>query len=174
MAPCRSGVRGPQPVARPGAGVIAAIVGAAVALGAAAAVGVLAARRLLVVVTVAGPSMQPTFHTGDRVLVRRTHPARIPTGQVVVLQSQSHEGGWDTAPLPRVDMSGQSWWIKRLAARAAEPVPEVMRTRVPDERVPAGHVAVLGDNNAASSDSRAFGFVPESRVLGVVLRRMGR
>ena len=152
---------------------IGAIVGAVVAVAAAAVVGVVAARRTLVVVTVAGPSMQPTYHTGDRILVRRAHPARIPTGQVVVLQGQAHDGGWDTAPLSGVDVSGESWWIKRLAARATEPVPGVMRTGVPDERVPAGHVAVLGDNNAASNDSRAFGFVPESRVLGVVLRRMG-
>lgn len=149
--------------------ITALVVGGAV-VAAAAVAGLLAARRRFVVVTVAGPSMQPTYRTGDRVLVRRAHPSRIQTGQVVVLQA--HGGVWDTAPLSGVDVSAQSWWIKRLAARATEPVPAVM-TGVPDERVPAGHVVVLGDNDARSTDSRAFGFVPESRVLGVVLRRMG-
>jgi signal peptidase I len=36
------------------------------------------------------------------------------------------------------------------------------------ERVPAGHVFLLGDNAAASIDSRSFGPVPDSELVGRV------
>jgi signal peptidase I len=38
--------------------------------------------------------------------------------------------------------------------------------------VPAGQLVLLGDNRAASTDSRHWGYAPVDRVLGVVVRRL--
>jgi signal peptidase I len=82
------------------------------------------------------------------VLVRRTSLARIRSGQLVVLRR----------PGP------QSWIIKRAAALPGE----AWR----DSPVPAGWLAVLGDNPDSSADSREFGLVPAGSLLGAVVRRL--
>jgi len=82
-------------------------------------------------VQVAGDSMLPALHPGDRLLVRRA--GRIRPGHVVAV----------TDP--------------RLASRT-------MVKRVADIG-PAG-VTVLGDNAAASTDSRTLGPVARSAVRG--------
>ena len=119
-------------------------------------------RRELVAVTVRGASMEPAYRDGDRVLVRRGGGV---VGDVVVVEQPSVDGTWDTSPLtPR----GRRWMIKRLAAVAGDAVP----LGVPGGTVvPAGKVVVLGDNRAASLDSRLLGCFPADRVLGVVLHR---
>jgi signal peptidase I len=104
---------------------------AAVALLASAAAGVWTLRRRLVVVTVRGPSMEPTLHHGDRLLVRVLPPDRLSTGQVVVLADPS---------------GAHEWIVKRLVALPGDPVP---RDRVPsigDARVPGGCLILLGEN----------------------------
>ncbi|MFF5208912.1 S26 family signal peptidase [Streptosporangium sp. NPDC000396] len=44
---------------------------------------------------------------------------------------------------------------------------------VPHDRVPPGKVVLLGGNSEVSYDSRAMGFIPVERILGVVVRRLG-
>ena len=93
---------------------------------------------------VLGPSMEPGLQQGDRVLVDRwTFRKRKPrVGEIALF----------AAP-------GGSVMVKRVARR------------------PAGHGAaepgvwVLGDNRAASTDSRQFGTVSRSRLRGRVLWR---
>jgi signal peptidase I len=119
----------------------------------------LAVRRFLVVVTVHGASMEPTFHHGDRVLVRRHRTPRA--GQIVVVKP--------VTPGP------QRWLIKRVASIPGDPVP---RDRIPalidvaESHVPPDRLVLLGDNAATSYDSRQTGYFPTAHLLGVVVRRL--
>lgn len=131
--------------------------------------GLLAAlrwHRRLVVVTVRGPSMEPTYRDGDRVLVRRGPPARH--GQVVVVERFRHG-----TPGGRPPLRGTDWIIKRVAACPGDPVPRSAVPALadrPEDRVPAGKLVLLGDNGAASIDSRQLGYFPRERTLGTVVR----
>jgi signal peptidase I len=149
-------------------------VGAAVGLAAAiclAAAGIVAVRRRLVLVRVTGTSMQPALEPGDRVIIRRPAPGRLPTGSVVVIQEPLADS-WDGLPAAGTGLAGKPWVIKRIAAVADEPVPEAVRAAVHGTAVvPRGMVVVLGDN-AAGADSRRWGFVPVEQVLGTVRWRL--
>lgn len=121
---------------------------------------------------VEGHSMHPTFRDGQWLLVRRHNwpspPLRV--GDIVVFRLED-----DTL-------------VKRIAAMGGQLVPEMrpMIVYFPSHqrpghwdaavvpsaplRVPPGQLYVLGDNPAASDDSRNFGPVPVSALLGRVLR----
>lgn len=123
-------------------------------------------RRTWVVITVSGPSMQPTYRDGDRVVVRRRVP--VATGDVVVIEKQG--AGSARPPMPR-DLNIDRWMIKRVGAVAGEPVPSGIP--VDDEVVPHGQLVLLGDNPNASFDSRFAGYFPATAMLGKVTRQMG-
>jgi signal peptidase I len=126
----------------------------------------LAARRLLMVTTVDGSSMEPTLRSGDRVLIRRTRRPR--RGQVVLMRFPVRPG---RPPDPQL-------LLKRVVAVHGDHVPGDWAS--PDMKaigggeVPPGHAVVLGDNRPVSWDSRHFGFVPRDRVLGVMIRPLSR
>jgi signal peptidase I len=134
-----------------------------------AVAGVLAAalgrvRRTLIVVTIEGRSMEPTFDAGDRVLARRAPLRRVRTGDVVVVGPAARpEPG-----TPRLLI------IKRAAAVPGDPVP---REAVPalagvaEDEVPRGKLVLLGDS-PLSVDSRQHGYVDGERLIGVVVRRL--
>ncbi|MFI0794836.1 S26 family signal peptidase [Micromonospora rubida] len=134
--------------------------------------GSVALRRHFVAVTVRGTSMLPAYDDGDRVLVRR---AGTPTvGQVVVVERPTH--GWRLPPLPRgasaAAIANRIWMIKRVTAVAGDPMPGGLPAP-PDgpggRSVPRDRLVLLGDNRAASVDSRQLGLFPTERVLGAVL-----
>lgn len=59
--------------------------------------------------------------------------------------------------------------LKRLAALPGDPVPgQVASVLGVSGAVPEGFAEVLGDNTAASVDSRDFGYVPLGRVIARV------
>jgi signal peptidase I len=126
---------------------------------------VLLLRRSLVVVTVFGRSMAPAYCDGDRVLVRRTSVSGIQCGQVVVFLRPDPDR-----------REPRRWMIKRVAALPGDPVP---RHTVPalagrtEVVVPPDLLVLLGDNAAASYDSRQVGYFPADRLLGVAVRRLG-
>lgn len=129
----------------------------------AAVVGwVVVQRQRLLVVTVHGVSMEPTYHSGDRLLVRRSRLAGVRTGQVVVVQVAGAEPG---------DPTGGRL-VKRAVALPGDPVPA--QIPVPDQVVPADRLLVLGDNSARSNDSRRLGYIPAEALIGVVLRPIGQ
>ncbi|MFC5899318.1 S26 family signal peptidase [Streptomyces zhihengii] len=139
----------------------------------------LVARRLLArriaSVTVRGRSMEPSYHEGDRVLVRRI---RTPAaGQVVVVEQPGVDGQWLGPPLPagadNARMSRRRWLIKRVEAVPGDPVPRAgfpSLSQAKEDAVPPGKVVLVGDNQRLSLDSRLIGYFPAERVLGVVVR----
>jgi len=133
-----------------------------------------AVRRRIAVVTIVGPSMRPTYHTGDRVLVRRAGLSELRPGQVVVIEHPAADGAWVT-PLPRWPGSSREWMIKRVAALPGDTLadlslPLAQPRLAAGTVVPPGRLIVLGDNPAGSFDSRHFGYCPAGRLLGIVLR----
>lgn len=125
----------------------------------AAVVAVLAGlvlRRRLLVVTVRGPSMLPTFGDGDRLLVRRNGTRAVHKHALIVL-------AYDGEPAREI-------MVKRVAAGPGDAVPNDMP--VPDRLVPPGRLLVIGDNAAASADSRRAGYYATSSVVGAVVRRL--
>jgi signal peptidase I len=139
-------------------GVVA--VGAALALVIIAAVGYV--RTRLVVVTVAGGSMEPTFVEGDRVLVRRTRVDRLRSGAVVV------------AADPEAIYGSGLWIIKRAVAVPGDPVPRDYfppLADVPESHVPPGRIVLRADN-PHGADSRDWGYYDGTGLLGVAVRRM--
>ena len=90
---------------------------------------------------VEGASMEPAYHSGDRVLVNRlAYLRREPRpGEVVVLRDPERSG---------------RHLLKRVAVAPA------------GEVQPRTHVYILGDNAAESRDSRAFGSVPRAAIIG--------
>ena len=109
---------------------------------------VLVLRSRLLVVTVHGVSMEPTYRSGDRLLVRRSKLNRVRAGQVVVVRVD--------AATP--DDPTQGRMVKRAVAVPGDPVPP--QIPVPGPRVPVDSLLVLGDNSARSNDSRRLGYLP--------------
>ena len=150
---------------------LAVCLGAAVSV-AAAVLGVGRVRRRLVVVQVAGPSMEPALSSGDRVLVRRARLRELRPGLVVVVEMPRRNTG---AGLPSGRPPGpREWLIKRVAALPGDRLPAGVPSPGPgpDHRgvVPPGMFVLLGDNAAWSHDSRVIGCVPAERLLGVMIR----
>ncbi len=148
------------------------VLGLGMALGAALLTGTVL-RRTLVVVTVRGGSMEPTYRDGERVLVRRG--GRCAVGQVVVVR-QEDDGLPSPAPRQAVAATGtgtaEQWMIKRVAAVAGDrpppgALPEPYATA--GGSVPPGALILLGDNTHNSYDSREAGYFPTTHVLGTVL-----
>lgn len=134
--------------------------------------------RRFVVINVAGQSMRPTLHEGDRVLVRRRPLRHIRAGDIVVVeyterrQTSRHPGA---AARGSRGLSGHIWMIKRAAAVPGDPVPASVAATVSAAAgtpVPDGRLLVLGDNTVGSIDSRDYGYLSGDGVLGVVVRRL--
>jgi signal peptidase I len=138
-------------------------------------------RRRYVVLEISGHSMTPLIHHGDRVRARRITPEVVRAGDVVAIQAPAtHLEVVKRAPLPTTLTPVVEWEevtparerpaeqtvVKRVAAVAGDVVPEGLPGA--GTRLAAGLVLVLGDNTLASIDSRHFGPLPLSGVLGRV------
>ena len=121
-----------------------------------------------------GPSMQPNLYRGDRMLTEkisyRFHPPR--RGDVVVVDRPGDE---KTLVKRVIAVAGETIEVRGGHAFVnGEPVDEpwVREFGGPGcgpELVPEDHVFILGDNRAASHDSRAIGPVAVDSVRGHVL-----
>ena len=137
-------------------------------------------------------SMHPTLVEGDRILVDKvTYGIRMPFTAVRLPRIRPPQRG-DVVVFRSIDDPSRDF-IKRLVAVSGDTIeirdlklwvngrplndPPVFRQMVYYNRgkfaqagqpvkVPAGHYFFLGDNSASSRDSRYWGFLPESKIIG--------
>ncbi len=145
-------------------------------------------------IEVDGPSMEPGWVNGDRVIISRLETDPRP-GDVVILESPEVDG---LLVMKRViGVAGDEIDIDGFfVMRNGEPIladrvdsadgficfeeeidGRVFRTKrdplnpttdSPPVTVPEGHVYLLGDHRGRSNDSRFFGTVPIERIVGTV------
>ncbi|MBY8909251.1 signal peptidase I [Salinicoccus roseus] len=140
---------------------------------------------LFVSYTVDGLSMDPTFEDEDRVVVNKLMDnfGEYETGDVVVFNSEAGPAYVKRiigTPGDTVTMEDKQVYVN------GEPLEEdyvVHRTDsymdnftlqdlgVEGETIPEGQYLVLGDNRPLSRDSRDFGTVDESQIIGEVQLR---
>lgn len=117
-------------------------------------------------IAVSGQSMEPTFQSGRRVLVSDAYwlVGDIKRSDIIVLREP------DSGDIV----------IKRVNAMGGDVVdmrniPEEWSLAKGEYRVPEGKYYVIGDNRPVSEDSRRFGPIDKSRILGkVVIMRFGQ
>ncbi|MBW2460611.1 MAG: signal peptidase I [Deltaproteobacteria bacterium] len=145
-------------------------------------------------IVVEGPSMEPGWVDGDRVIVSRP-VADLRPGDVVIFESPDTD---ELLVMKRViGVAGDEIDLDGFfVMRNGEPIVadrvdsadgficfeevidgRVFRTKrdpltptsdLPPITVPAGHVYLLGDHRGRSNDSRSFGTVPVERIVGIV------
>ncbi len=141
------------------------------AIAATAAAGLVWARRRLLMVSVSGDSMRPTYRSGDRVLVRRVPAGRLRREDVVLADVAGlvvERAGLMPSQVT-VD-PGAGYVVKRVAAIPGDPVPAEVPRQADETAVPRGAFVLLGDNAGHSMDSRHFGYVPAAGLVGKVVR----
>ena len=121
-------------------------------------------------------SMAPTLKINDRVLVNKLSYDlhEVNRGDLVVFESPANEGSATKDLIKRVvGLSGDTVESRdgRMVVNGEvldEPYLEDGVTTGPLEKVtiPPNHVWVMGDNRSNSRDSRFFGAVPESLIIG--------
>ncbi|MCC7492284.1 MAG: signal peptidase I [Fimbriimonadaceae bacterium] len=129
--------------------------------------------RLLVYrpVQVAQHSMEPTLQPADQLLVNTWHAKKRlpPRGQIIVLLSPK-DGEWlvkRVIGLPGEQVAVGPAGVRINGKLLAEPYAQPFRgERLPLVTVPPDSVYVLGDNRPRSDDSRDFGPVPRSALVG--------
>ncbi|MDP1806952.1 MAG: signal peptidase I, partial [Acidimicrobiales bacterium] len=121
-------------------------------------------------------SMAPTLKVNDRVLVNKLSYDlhNVNRGDLVVFESPPNEGSQTKDLIKRViglpgeTVESRDGQILINGQVLEEPYLEPDVTTGPLEKVtvPAEHLWVMGDNRPNSRDSRFFGAIPESLVIG--------
>ena len=121
-------------------------------------------------------SMAPTLKVNDRVLVNKLsydlHD--VNRGDLVVFESPPNEGSQTKDLIKRViglpgeTVESRDGQILSNGQVLEEPYlgPDVTTGPLEKVQVPAEHLWVMGDNRPNSRDSRFFGAIPESLVIG--------
>lgn len=119
-----------------------------------------------------GPSMEPTLHQGQFLLVNRLayRLEELERGDIVVFRlpgSRRRDLIKRVVGLPNEQLeivSGQVWINGK---RLDEPyIPEPGRYSYPRTAIEPDHVFVMGDNRNNSSDSRRWGSLPLANIIG--------
>lgn len=122
-------------------------------------------------------SMEPTLAVGDKVLVNKLsyHLHGVHRGDVVVFRKPSNY--YDpkvkdlikrVIGLPGDTVSAQGGFVQVDGKRLHEPWIHagVVTSDFGPVHVPAGEYFMMGDNRPDSSDSRVFGAIPRSLIVG--------
>jgi signal peptidase I len=125
-------------------------------------------------------SMTPTVAPGDHLLLDKRHPADVAVGDVVVVHDPLADGDADSLIVKRViAVGGDSVGFEDgILVRNGLPVTEPYTADFLDgvyygpDVVPPGMLYLLGDNRLDSIDSRHFGPVPVSAVVGHIDARL--
>ncbi len=130
--------------------------------------GLLAAlgiQSLFGTVMVDGPSMSPALESGAYLLLAKSPmlAGGIRPGDIVVIRDPA-SGRTIVKRVYRTEGEDVDVWNAPLEYPGRE--------RLAPFRVPEGTVHVLGDNALESEDSRMFGPVPSSRIVGKVVARL--
>ncbi len=133
---------------------------------------------------VQGASMEPNFHTGERVITNKISYKfeSIKHGDVVVIQSPRNPEiqyvkriiglSGDTVMVKEGHVYLNDQLLQEQYLQVQTPTWEFgeMHEGVP-LTVPKDYILVMGDNRPRSSDSREFGPVPMSSIIGKVVYR---
>lgn len=121
---------------------------------------------------VEGTSMEPTLHTGQRLVIEKVSYHLHPPvrGDIVVLKLEGRE---NTPLIKRViGTSGDVVAIRNghvyLNGQMVQEsyLNQITVGELSSMVVPDGYLFVLGDNRGSSNDSRHFGMVPVDNVVG--------
>lgn len=137
---------------------------------------------------VEGPSMQPNFHTGERLIVNEIlYDIRDPKPGEVIVFHVPDEGrdfikrviavAGDTVQVEgdTVTVNGQVVDEKYIQEAIDQSHKDNMlynsyknfpNSDFPNGTVPEGHVFVMGDNRSNSTDSRMIGYIPLEDIVG--------
>lgn len=138
--------------------------------------------------TVSGPSMQPTFQDGDRIIaVRNFTPKR---GDIVILKAPDEPGALYIkriigVPGDTIESKNDVMYIngkaikepyltqykKKLAKGQLYTNNFSLQSLYGVKKVPKGCYFVMGDHRDVSKDSRMIGFIKRSAIVGEVKLR---
>lgn len=137
--------------------------------------------RLMAGYVMPGDAMYPKIERGTVVHVRHTTPSSLSRGQIVMFQMPGEEGyvlrrviGLPGETLEIVSSELRINNVKVLEPWLAPPVGSEPRVENPSPEyvsaitIPEGQVYVMGDYRKGSRDSRSFGTIQISSIVGVV------
>jgi signal peptidase I len=127
-------------------------------------------------------SMIPTLQLGDRILVQKLFfsASDLHTGDIVVFHGPAADancGSYEPILVKRViglpgetiQSKGNTVYLNGQALKEPWlPAGTVLGKSIPKETVPAGQYYMMGDNRDISCDSRYWGTVPGSTIIGKV------
>lgn len=133
-----------------------------------------------------GASMEPTFDTGDYVIVDQIsyHLEAPKRGDVIIFKHPSNPSLFLIKriiglPGETIEITGKEVLITNTATGASHLLDEsflepenLSNDYVPPTKLGVGEYFVMGDNRRQSSDSRSWGFLPEKNIVGRALIRL--
>lgn len=135
--------------------------------------------------TVSGPSMQPTFEDGDRIIAVRNF--NIKRNDIVILDAPDQKGALyikRVIGLPGEMVTSKNDKLYINGKYVAQPYLNNSYKKADNmaghlytnnftltRKIPKGYYFVMGDHRDVSKDSRYFGFVKRDKIVGKVAFR---